>query len=83
MELAGVGVGGAVGHNSTLPPPSSFVAIATATPPYPNGTSTSAGIITSVAPGPNGISTSASIGTSATPRGDATSSSAAGNDNSE
>ena len=54
MELGGVGEGGAVGRNSTSPPPGSAAAISTAAAPGPNGTSTSAGIGTSVAPGPNG-----------------------------
>ena len=54
MELGGVGEGGAVGRNSTSPPPGSAAAISTAAAPGPNGTSTFAGIGTAVAPGPNG-----------------------------
>jgi hypothetical protein len=73
MELGGVREGGAVGRNSTSPPPGSATAIGTAAAPTPNGTSTSAGIGTSVAPDHNGTSTFASIDTSATPGGDATS----------
>jgi hypothetical protein len=82
MELGGAGEGGAVGRNSTSPPPGSAAAIGTAAAPGPNGTSTSASIGTSAAPVPNVTSTSAGIGTSATPGGDATSSSAAGNSSS-
>jgi hypothetical protein len=82
MELGGVGEGGAVGRNSTSPPPDSAATIGTAVAPGPNGTSTFAGIGTSAAPVPNGTSTPVGIGTSATPGGDATSISAAGNDSS-
>jgi hypothetical protein len=82
MELGGVREGGAVGRNSTSPPPGSAAAIDTVAAPGPNGTATSASIGTSAAPGPNGTSTSTGIGTSITPGGDATSGSAIGNDSS-
>jgi hypothetical protein len=79
MELGGVGEGGAVGRNTTSPPPDSATANGTTAAPDPNGTSTSTGISTSAAPDPNGTSTSIGIGTSATPGSDATSSSTSGN----
>jgi hypothetical protein len=82
IELGGVGEAGAIGWNSTSPPPGSASTIDTAVALGPNGTSTSASIGTLATPGHNGTSTSAGISISATPGGDATSSSAAGRINS-
>ena len=59
MELGGVGEAGAVGRNSTSPPPGSAATIGTAAALGPNGTSTSAGIGTSATPGGDATSSSA------------------------